>query len=642
MLRSIGSVTGLALLLVACGGGDGSNGTRRPTITAGSPPAGATGVVYPDYRFTVASGGAPPFTWSETGALPPGLVLSSAGELTGTPVTAGTYAFTVEVADSSIPALTGTLPVNLKIDAIVVSPGKTPPAGVHGTPYSFTFNATGGNLPLSWAVTAGTLPPGLTLNPDGTLSGTPTVASSTPFAFTVTVTDSSTPTPATSSVAYALPISEPPAPTINNTPPPTATVGSPYGFAFTATDGLAPLVWTPPTAPMGDLAVSLDGILSGTPSTAGIFPITLTVKDALNQSSQTTPFTVRVSLARPDAAFMPAGGMTVARDGHTATLLRDGRVLIAGGTDGSTSLASAELYDPASQTSTATGSMTMARLGHSATLLANSTLSNYGQVLVVGGGNSRAELYDPTAGTFTATGSMAAPRLGETATLLQNGQVLIAGGGTAIAELFNPSTGKFTTTGMMAISRAGHTATLLQNGRVLIAGGGTAFAELFNPSTGKFTATGSMSNVTSVQTATLLLDGNVLVTGTNNSAELFSPATGTFSVVGEVLTSEFGTTSTLRKDGTVLVAGGRFNGFSGGGRFHDDHSTATAELYAAESEGFTATGALLEARDGHTATLLVDGTVLVAGGTNYTRACHIGGCWLATRVLSSAEMFKAN
>ena len=114
---------------------------------------------------------------------------------------------------------------------------------------------------------------------------------------------------------------------------------------------------------MGDLAVSLDGILSGTPSTAGIFPITLTVKDALNQSSQTTPFTVRVALARPEAAFMPTGRMTVARDGHTATLLRDGRVLIAGGTDGSTSLASAELYDPTSQTFTATGSMTMARLG---------------------------------------------------------------------------------------------------------------------------------------------------------------------------------------------------------------------------------------------------------------------------------------
>src|SRR6516165_10442967 len=192
----------LTLVVSACGG---SEGPGQPAIAAGSPPAGATGIAYPGYTFTVASGGAAPFTWSETGALPPGLALSSAGQLTGTPVAAGTYAFT----------------------------------------------ATGGNLPLSWTVTAGTLPPGLTLNSGGTLSGKPTAARSTPFAFTVTVTDSSTPKPAANSVAYAITISEPPPPTINNTPPPTATVGSPYSFPFTASEGLAPLLWIPPNAPMG-------------------------------------------------------------------------------------------------------------------------------------------------------------------------------------------------------------------------------------------------------------------------------------------------------------------------------------------------------------------------------------------------------
>ena len=270
-------------------------------------------------------------------------------------------------------------------------------------------------MPLSWTVTTGTLPPGLTLNPDGSLTGTPTTASPTPFAFTVTVTGSSTPSPATSSVAYAITISEPGPPTVNNGPPPTATEGSLYSFQFYASDGLAPLVWTPPTAPMGDLAVSLDGILSGTPSTPGIFPISLTVKDALNQSSPATPFTVRVAMARPEAAFMQSGSMTVARAAHTATLLLDGRVLIADG-----GMASAELYDPTSQTFTATGSMTIAQSTRSATLLANSTLPNYGKVLMAGGGDLSAELFDPTAGTFTATGSMVAQHLGQTATLLQN------------------------------------------------------------------------------------------------------------------------------------------------------------------------------------------------------------------------------
>jgi hypothetical protein len=153
----------------------------------------------------------------------------------------------------------------LEIDAIVVSPGQTPPAGVHGTPYSFTFAATGGNLPLSWTVTAGTLPPGLALNPDGTLSGTPTSASSTPFEFTVTVTDSSAPTPATtrSHMRFA-------SATLHRHHQQHAAAHSDSRLAvqlpFTATDGLAPLVWTPPTAPMGGLAVSLDGVLSGTPS----------------------------------------------------------------------------------------------------------------------------------------------------------------------------------------------------------------------------------------------------------------------------------------------------------------------------------------------------------------------------------------
>ena len=231
MLRLIGSAIGLALLMVGCGGGgDGSNAPAPPTITANPLPAGATGTAYPDYFFTVANGGVSPFVWSETGALPPGLALSPTGQLSGTPVAAGTYAFTVRVADSSIPALTATLPVSLKIAAIGISPGQTPPAGAQATPYSYAFVATGGNLPLRWTVTAGTLPPGLTLNADGTLSGTPTAARSTPFAFTVTVTDSSTPIPATNSVAYAITINEPPPPSINNTPPPTATVGTPYSF----------------------------------------------------------------------------------------------------------------------------------------------------------------------------------------------------------------------------------------------------------------------------------------------------------------------------------------------------------------------------------------------------------------------------
>ena len=653
MLRFIGSVTGLVLLLAACGGGsDGPTGPGQPAIAAAAPPAGATGTVYPDYAFTVASGGAAPFTWSESGALPPGMAFSPAGQLTGTPVTAGTYAFTVVVTDSSVPALTASLGISLKIDAVQISPGQAPPAGVHGTPYGFVIGETGGNQPLSWTVSAGALPPGLTLGADGILTGTPTTASPTPFAFTVTVTDSSTPTPATSSAAYSITVGEPVAPTISNTPPLTATVGSPYNFQFTAIDGLAPLVWTPPSAPMGGLAISLDGMLSGTASTAGIFPITLTVKDALNQVSPVTPFTVRIAMARPAAAFVQTGSMTTPRDGHTATLLVDGRVLVAGG-----GLASAELYDPTSQTFTATGDMTIARIAHSATLLAKSTLPNYGKVLIAGGGEVRTELFDPTTGTFTATGDMAAQHMGQTATLLQNGQVLIAGGETASAELYNPSTGAFTATGSMTVSRSGHTATLLPDGRVLIAGGvlaagacctypvpdgpGAASAELYDPVSGKFTSTGSMSEGRSAHTATLLVDGTVLVTGTDSTAELYSLGTGTFSVVGQLplayvsTATLFRTTATMRNDGTVLVAGGLVST----GR--QPVSLTTAEFFAPECGGFVSTGSLVTARDGHTATLLADGSVLVTGGTSHNRRCRPGGpCVGSDTVLSSAELYE--
>jgi WD40 repeat protein len=597
--------------------------------------------VWYDYQFIVASGGAAPFTWSETGTMPPGLALSALGQLTGAPLLAGTFDFTIKVADSSTPALVATLAVHLKIDPISIPAGFVPPEGTHGRPYGFRFLATGGNQPLAWAVTAGALPPGLALDPVlGGLTGTPTLASPTPYAFTVTVTDSTTPTPASASAAYSITVSEPAAPSINNTPPPTATAGSPYGgFQFTVSNGLAPFVWNPPAGPMGGLTFMPDGRLGGTPSAVGIYPITVSVVDALNQVSPARPFTIRVAMARPAASFVPTGNMILARDGHTATLLLDGRVLIAGGATGA-----AELYDPTTQAFTATGNTAAQRTGHTATLLARSNLPNHGRVLLVGGtGDQSAELYDPATGAFTVIANTVARHLGQTATLLKDGRVLVAGGETVGAELYDPASGRFTATGSMTVSRTGHTATLLPDGRVLIAGGmqdvgpinpapllpGVASAEMYDPVSGVFTPTGSMGIARALHVATLLPDGTVLVAAGDGTAEKFNPAAGSFSVVGE---SSTGTraTATLRKDGTVLMAGGTRT-----------VSLATAMLFAPECAGFVTTGPLSGARDGHTATLLADGTVLVAGGTSHLRRCRPGGpCSGVNTVLSSAELFK--
>jgi WD40 repeat protein len=315
--------------------------------------------------------------------------------------------------------------------------------------------------------------------------------------------------------------------------------------------------------------------------------------------------------------------MTVVRNGQTATLLVDGRVLIAGGSSDGT----AELYDPQTATFSPTGPMNVVRVrGQTATVLHD------GRVLLTGGTDdslsenplASAELYDPKPGKFVTTASMRHARSGHTATLLRDGRVLIVGDSDrsfeshTSAELYDPTTGQFVPTGSPVNLRNGHTATLLQDGRVLIAGGtGTgayddttpASAELYDPTTGKFIVTGSMTTRRwSGHTATLLKDGRVLIDGGNasavqevplGSAELYDPKTGRFSATGSMAVARDTQSATLLLDGRILVVDG------------DDH---TAELYDPTTGQFSETGSSIVSRGGQTATLLVDGRVLIAGG----------------------------
>jgi N-acetylneuraminic acid mutarotase len=328
------------------------------------------------------------------------------------------------------------------------------------------------------------------------------------------------------------------------------------------------------------------------------------------------------------SAWTATAGMADFHVDHTATLLLDGRVLVAGG-DGSAA-AAAELYDPVSGTWSATGSLTTARGGHTATLLPD------GRILVAGGYNddwlAAAELYDPRDGTWSTTGSMTTARGGHTATLLPDGTVLVTGGSvgpggefyatSSVAEVYHPKTGEWTATASMTTARGGHTATLLPDGTVLVVGGDRgvnsigsplASAEIFDPNNRTWSATGSMAEARFAFRTILLPDGRVLVAGGSNAsdvlatAELYDPSNGRWTATGSMTEARSNShTATLLADGTVLVTGGGYTA--------DGSPLASAELYDPGSGRWTATASMTVGRVAQTATLLPDGRVLVAGG----------------------------
>ncbi len=390
-------------------------------------------------------------------------------------------------------------------------------------------------------------------------------------------------------------------------------------------------------------AVALTGRLDSLVGQASPAPPSAT--PAAGPSSSPTPFV--------SPSVMPAGAMTTTRAFQTATVLRDGRILITGGVDapdtsgGSFGLptGSAELYDPRTGSFNATGSMTTPRAGHIAVPLAD------GRVLIVGGDQTitgdapyhrSAELYDPATGTFSRTGSLTTTRDGFSATLLQDGHVLIAGGydphltvgqGSTYAstESYDPTNGTFSATGSMTTAREGHSATLLDDGRVLIVGGDDPesahpTAEVYDPTTATSTRTGSMvaDARAGYDLATRLADGRVLMAGdpggingqirlpgsSTAPPEIYDPRTRAFMATGPMVTQRLGAVVVLLADGRVLVAGGRDEQQTGG----QVSISATAELFDTRTGTFTQTGSMSVPRFGASASLLGDGRVLLAGG----------------------------
>ncbi|WP_437317161.1 Kelch repeat-containing protein [Sorangium sp. So ce385] len=329
-----------------------------------------------------------------------------------------------------------------------------------------------------------------------------------------------------------------------------------------------------------------------------------------------------------DPAWESVGMMVTPRAVHTATLLPSGLVLLTGGRGHGFGmdevLASAELYDPTADTWTPAPPMQRARIAHTATLLPD------GRVLVAGGEEPdvrfAAELYDPATDTWTHTGPMQRARTGHTATLLLDGRVLLVDGSTvddgeSYAEVYDPATDAWGLTSPTPSSRTWHTATLLPNGKVLVAGGydldGVVdTAELYDPATDTWTATSPMFHRRAGHVATLLPNGKALVAGGDGlqeggvpaspRAEVYDPATDTWSPAGRLQRGRRYCTATVLPSGQLLLAGGQ----------EDERGLRldSAELYDPATDTWSFTTPMSIAREQHTATLLPSGEVLIAGG----------------------------
>ncbi|WP_375771107.1 FG-GAP-like repeat-containing protein [Archangium gephyra] len=360
--------------------------------------------------------------------------------------------------------------------------------------------------------------------------------------------------------------------------------------------------------------VNDDGTIPAKPATNWLTP-------GLNNFRSNAPGAA-AGVCKVKGSWTPTGSLALPRLLHTAALLQDGRVLVAGGFN-----TTSELYDAATGTWTRTGDTLGSHIYHTMTRLQD------GRVLIAGGGKcpvtfATAELYYPSLGKWRPTGSLVVYRTHHAATLLPNGKVLVTGGedsnGAVLSsvELYDPATGTWTLAGNMGTARREHTSTLLPDGKVLVAGGNNASserlasAELYDPATGTWTPVGSLGTGRRYHSATLLTTGKVLVAGggglddvSSMAAELYDPATRTWKATGSMNTPRRHHTATLLQNGQVLAAAG----------YHDYTGILTkAELYDPKTGTWCPAGSLNVDRFSHTATLLNDGRVLAVGGASNT------------------------
>jgi hypothetical protein len=622
----------------------GGNSTSTVTVTVVQPPSGLAYSVNPAVYTvgraipsnTPSYAGGVISSWTVSPALPAGLSLgASTGIISGTPTAVAAEAVYTITGTNAAGSTTADL-------TITVGPAVAPPTSLVYTPNPVSCSvgtpcastpSNGGGAITEYAVSPA-LPSGLTLDPlTGILGGVATaiaaqagyvvtgsnLGGSTPVTLRITVTNAVPPVITTQPIDQAV------------VPPATAT------FTVVATDpGTITYQWQKNGVDVAG-ATSANYTTPATTGADGGSRFRVVVSNAAGASVTSNAATLRVQ------GFATTGSMTTARVSHTATLLQDGRVLVVGGTSGTGTLQTAELYDPAAGTFASTGSLITARQGHSAVLLGDGT------VLVVGGYSgsaylASAEIYDPSSGTFSSTANdMPDPRM-DFAAALMGGNVLVAGGfyrtggGSSLVDhylatavLYDPTTRSFGAAGStpsMSSERRGPAAATIAGPGLLIAGGRssagvTASADAF--AANAFTSGGTMTQRREYTTATTLPGGKVLVTGgfdggsSLSSADLFDPGTSGFAATGSLATARSHHTASALVDGRVVVTGGT-NGVS---------FLGSTEIYDPGASTFAAaTGQnLVTPRDDHVATSLGDGRILVTGGRS------------ANGILSSAEIY---
>jgi streptogramin lyase len=683
-------------------------------LTAALPDA-VVGVPYS--ASLVATGGTPTYSWDSTSSPPPGLTLLGTGQITGTPTgPPGTTVFTVRVFDSAASTGTSSRGLSIRVTSPLSFPAAALAAGTVGAPYAASVSATGGAAPYTFSLIAGTLPLGLNLSAGGAITGAPAVAGTSNFTLGVRDTENPQQMKLTSfsiTVNSAAPPTSPAL--VGYTQPAKPVANVPFSVVFHAQDAAGNPIQGANVTIMSFDGSPCAGVEFFTTGDSALTDVQGNASFSGRQlDSGGNGYAIVAQAVAPgfptlngSAIFNAEGycntaNMATNRYEHVAVRLNDGRVLLAGGTDSAFSvLASGEIYDPVAKTFTSTatlypgpgpagpgnmsngrrqpaaallpdgrvliaggttnlaGSVTtslfdpltgfsvgpnmpMARLAPTLTTLPNSL------VLLAGGldnsplAQTSAQLFDPSTNAFTADVlSLNAGRYYHTATLLKNGLVLIAGGyglaggppgALSSAELYDPVAKTFATIPVgMVQARGQHTATLLKDGRVLLAGGilpgsdiSLTTAEIYDPVANSFSATGALINPLGAHAAALLPSGKVLVAGgaccgdtpsieASHFSEIWDPATGAWAFTGDQFTFLAQETATLLLDGTVLVAGGTYS--DGTGTRTNPAAVAASELYYPGDDAAFAVGDMATGRLFHTATRLFNGKVLIAGGS---------------------------